>query len=200
MTLQVTLGLNTETLTALNELTAAIRGLSSGTSAPAATSTKTSTTAPKDEGGDGPIYWGNNAKGTFGEVATQAAYDALKKKDAKLVKLTPAQFKKKTDEKAAAEAAAAAGGGDEEPLTLEQLVEAFSEYLPASGLDDKTKKSRRAQVLQIAARFGAEKASEVPEEHRRLAVNLVQRLSAGQDVDIEDDEFQELEESEDSGI
>lgn len=200
MTLQVTLGLNTETLTALNELTAAIRGLSGGTSAPAAaTSTKTSTTAPKDEGGEGPIYWGNNTKGTFGEVATQAAYDALKKKDAKLVKLTPAQFKKNTDEKSAAEAAAA-GGGDEEPLTLEQLVEAFSEYLPASGLDDKTKKSRRAQVLQIAARFGAEKASEVPEEHRRLAVNLVQRLSAGQDVDIEDDEFQELEESEDSGI
>lgn len=199
MTLQVTLGLNSETLAALNDLTAAIRGISGGAAPAATTSTTAKNTAPKDEAGDGPIYWGNNVKGTFGEVANQAAYDALKKKDAKLVKLTPAQFKKKTDEKAAADAAAA-GGNDDEILSLEDLIEAFSVYLPATGLDDKTKKARRAQVVQIANRFDAAKASEIPEEHRRLAVNLVQRLAAGQDVDIDDAEFEELEEGEDSGI
>lgn len=199
MTLQVTLGLNSETLLALTELTAAIRGLSGGVNAPAATTGKPSATntAPETGGGD-PIYWGNNAKGTFGEVATQAEYDALKKKDAKLVKLTPAQFKKKTDEKAAADAAAAGGSDDEEAPSEEDLIAAFSEYLPAEGLDEATKKERRAIVKQIAARFGASKASVIPEKDRKLAINLVQRINDGQEVDIDDAEFEEFEA--DSGI
>lgn len=196
MTLQVTIGFNPETLSAIGDLAAAIRGAIGGAapvSAPAAAVVDKS----NDKGGDAvTIYWGNHAKATYGVVESQEAYDALKKKDSKLVKLTKAQYDKKLAEIEAAKKPAAGGDAPSE----EDLIEAFSTYLPAEGLEEADKKARRLIVKAIAKRFDAVKASEIPEEHRALAINLVQRVNAGQDIDVEDAEFEEFEADEDNGI
>lgn len=203
MTLQVTIGFNPETLSAIGDLAAAIRGAIGG-AAPAATGEVKTAGAGKvvskqTDAGDEvvTIYWGNHAKATYGIVDSEEAYAALKKKDAKLVKLTKAQYDKKLAEIEAAKKLAA--GGDDIP-SEEDLIEAFSTYLPAEGLDEDDKKARRLIVKAIAKRFGAAKASEIPEEHRALAINLVQRVNAGQDVDVEDAEFEEFDADEDNGI
>lgn len=201
MTLQVTIGFNPETLSAIGDLAAAIRSAIGGA---APTSPKTSTAVVdkggEDKGGDAvTIYWGNHTKATYGVVESEEAYAALKKKDAKLVKLTKAQYDKKLAEiKKAADEAAAAGGGD--LPSEDDLIEAFSTYLPAEGLDEATKKERRAVVKAIAARFGQTKASAIAEKDRALAINLVQRIGAGQDIDVDDAEFEEFEAEEDDGI
>lgn len=201
MTLQVTIGFNPETLSAIGDLAAAIRSAIGGA---APTSPKTSTAVVdkggEDKGGDAvTIYWGNHTKATYGVVESEEAYAALKKKDAKLVKLTKAQYDKKLAEiKKAADEAAATGGGD--LPSEDDLIEAFSTYLPAEGLDEATKKERRAIVKAIATRFGATKASAIGEKDRALAINLVQRVNAGQDIDVDDAEFEEFEAEEDDGI
>lgn len=200
MTLQVTIGFNPETLSAIADLSAAIRGAIGGA---APVTHVTSTTAPAgktddDKGGEAvTIYWGNHAKAAYGVVDSQEAYDALKKKDSKLVKLTKAQYDKKLAEIAAAKKAEEAGG---DAPSEEDLIEAFSTYLPAEGLEEAEKKARRLIVKAIAKRFDAAKASEIPEKHRALAINLVQRVNAGQDIDVEDAEFEEFEADEDDGI
>lgn len=199
MTLQVTIGFNPETLSAIGDLAAAIRGAIGG-AAPAATPAAV-TNNVADKGGEAvTIYWGNHAKAAYGIVESQEAYDALKKKDAKLVKLTKAQYDKKL-----AEIEAAKGGDDEsgdegEAPSEYDLIEAFSTYLPAEGLDEDEKKSRRLIVKAIAKRFGAAKASEIAEEHRALAINLVQRVDAGQDIDVTKAKFEKFEADEDDGI
>ncbi|MBO6279746.1 MAG: hypothetical protein J6N20_20350 [Pseudomonas sp.] len=204
MTLQVTIGFNPETLSAIADLAASIRGAIGGAAPaakPAGAATTTSTTSTEDKGGEAvTIYWGNHAKATYGIVESDEAYNALRKKDAKLVKLTKAQYDKKLAEiaKAAEEAKKPAAGGY--IPSEEDLIEAFSTYLPAEGLEEAEKKARRLIVKAIAKRFEAAKASEIPEEHRALAINLVQRVNAGQDIDVEDAEFEEFEADEDDGI
>lgn len=213
MNMQVTIGFNPEALSAISELTAAIRSLSGGVvnttvntvTKPAA---KTADAKPADDksGDDNAeavvIWWGNNTAGTFGTVDSEEAFKALKKKDAKVVKLTEAQFEKKTAEAAkAAKAAASKPAADAADLPSEDdLIEAFSTYLPAEGLDEATKKERRAFVKAVAARFGVAKASLIGEDDRALAINLVQRKAAGQDIDPEDAEFEEFDAEEDDGI
>lgn len=200
MTLQVTIGFNPETLSAIADLSAAIRSAIGGaapvaTPKPSASSTKTD----EDKGGEAvTIYWGNHAKAAYGIVDSEEAYAALKKKDSKLVKLTKAQYDKKLAEIEAANKKPAAEEGD---IPSEgDLIEAFSTYLPAEGLEEAEKKARRLIVKAIAKRFDAAKASEIPEKHRALAINLVQRVNAGQDIDVEDAEFEEFEAEEDDGI
>lgn len=211
MNMQVTIGFNPEALSAISELTAAIRGLSGGVStAPAAAAGKTekAITKPADDksGEDNAeavvIWWGNNTAGTFGTVDSEDAFKALKKKDAKVVKLTEAQFTKKTAEAAAAAKVAASkpAATDAELPSEDDLIEAFSTYLPAEGLDEATKKERRAFVKAVAARFGVAKASLIGEDDRALAINLVLRKNAGQDIDPEDAEFEEFDADEDDGI
>lgn len=214
MNMQVTIGFNPEALSAISELTAAIRGLSGGVAAPktaaastAAVKTGAGDTVVETEGGEGEatvvtIWWGNNITGTFGIVDSEEALKALKKKDPKVVKLSETQYKKKV-----AEAAAAAKAAKEKPAATdaelpseEDLVEVFSTYLPATGLDEETKKERRAFVKAVAARFGVAKASLIGEDDRALAINLVQRKAAGQDIDPEDAEFEEFDADEDDGI
>lgn len=211
MNMQVTIGFNPEALSAISELTAAIRGLSGGVAAPKTAAA--STAAVKTGAGDTvvetegeatvvTIWWGNNITGTFGIVDSEEALKALKKKDPKVVKLSETQYKKKV-----AEAAAAAKAAREKPAATDaelpsedDLIEAFSTYLPAEGLDEATKKERRAFVKAVAARFGVAKASLIGEDDRALAINLVQRKAAGQDIDPEDAEFEEFDAEEDDGI
>ncbi|MDX0622850.1 hypothetical protein GOD54_23410 [Sinorhizobium medicae] len=203
MTMQVTIGLNAETLSAISDLAAAIRSISGVASTAPATSTKTAAAANAKAGAgdkvveketDGgaevvTIYWGNHTAKTYGIVDSEDAYKALKKKDAKIVKLTQAQYDKKQAE--IAEAAKAAGGDDDEDApSLQDVIDAFSKYLPAD-LDEELKVERRTFVKALAGRFDVKKASDIPEEHRKLAINLVLRKLAGQDIDPEVDEFDE---------
>lgn len=193
MSLQVTIGFNPEALSAIAELTAAIRGISGGaasTSAPAATPAKTTKTKeePKETG---PITWANHTKGTHGEVADEAAFAALKKKDAKIVKTTAAQHAALV-----AKAEEAAADDDDDIPSEEDVLNAFGGYLPTD-LDKAERAIRVKFVKPLLDRFGAAKASQLAPEHRKLAINLVLRKAAGQDVDPEVDEYEEFEAEED---
>jgi hypothetical protein len=203
MTLQVTIGFNPETLSAIGDLAAAIRGAIGGAAPvakPSTTVVANNAAVTDDKGGEAvTIYWGNHTKAVYGVVDSEEAYAALKKKDAKLVKLTKAQYDKKLAEIAAAAKALEDAAGADIP-SEEDLIEAFSTYLPAEGLEEAEKKERRAIVKAIATRFGATKASAIGEKDRALAINLVQRVNAGQDIDVTDAEFEEFEAEEDDGI
>lgn len=214
MSLNVTIGLNEETLAALNSLTAAIVGIQGGVSAPAAaasvadtsktaakTATKpaaTKTKAQEPEVDEEPaepvtIYWFSSATNTTGKVDSEEAYKALKKKDPKTVKYTEEKYKAKLAELEAAAAEEEEEADEEEAPTEQDIIAAFGAYLPAD-LSEEEKAERRPFVKAILDRFGAKKATALPEKHRRLAINLVQRKMAGEDVDAENDEFQAIDE------
>lgn len=206
--INITLGLNTETLAAVNGLTAAISGLHGGTISAPAGATANVQAAGKGEvkdtntGGDAgnesanvTIYWFSSATDTVGTVDSEDAFKALKKKDPKVVKFTETKYKAKLAE---IEAAKNAGGSDDDEVITEQdLIDAFGAYLDPN-LDEDEKAERRKFVTPIVKRFGAKKASAIPEEHRKLALNLLARKEAGEEVDPENDEFQEIDE--DAGL
>lgn len=222
MSFNVTIGLNDETLTALNALTAAIKALGAGavSAAPSAAviessaketsaalakaeekpAAKATTKAKVEEEAEEEavtIYWFSSASNTVGIVDSEEAFKALKKKDPKTVKYTEAKYKSKLAElEAAAEEAEEEEAAEEDDApapTEKDIIAVFGAYLPAD-LDDDEKAERRPFVKAILDRFGAKKATALPEEHRRLAINLVQRKMAGEDVDVENDEFQEVDE------
>lgn len=199
MSLQVTIGFNPEALSAIADLTAAIRGISGGTTvntAPATTTKPAATkTTPKPEEKEaGPVTWANHTKGTHGEVADEAAFAALKKKDAKIVKTTAAQHAALV-----AKAEEAASEEEEEEVPSEEdVLNAFGGYLPTDL--DKAERAERAKFVKpLLARFGADKASKLAPEHRKLAINLVLRKAAGQDIDPETDDYEEFE-AEEEGL
>lgn len=199
-TLAITIGFNPETLTAINTLSAAIAS-ASGAAAPAAAantasanrasaSSKSQDKPGVDEAGD-IIYWGNHEKKVYGTVDSEDAFKALKKKDPKIVKLTQTQYDKKQGELAAA--AAEKDPDEEREVPTEQdLIDAFGSFLNPD-LDEDEKTERRAFVKPLVARFKAKKASEIPEEHRALALNLLARHVAGQDIDPKTAEFEEFD-------
>jgi flagellum-specific peptidoglycan hydrolase FlgJ len=76
--------------------------------------------------------------------------------------------------------------------TLEDLVAAFTKYLPKE-LDAAERKERHAFVKPMLARFGAAKVTEMKPEFFALAINLVERKMAGEDVDPETADFAEAE-------
>lgn len=189
MTLSVLIGFNPEALAAIAELTSAIRSI--GGSAPStktATTTSAAPTTPKD---DAPvsIKWVDNSRNECGIAEDETEYKALKKASPKVVKATDATYEKMLATKAAADAA----NNDEGDIpTEEDVLAAFGGYLPKD-LDKAERTIRVAFVKPLLARFGADKASNLPEEHRALAINLVLRKAAGQDIDPETDEFEEFE-------
>lgn len=198
---------------AILELAAAIRGAGSVSSAAltaaGAAVNKTETKAdPKpvdkkeedskeEEQAAVKVYWAQNIKGTFGVVDSEAEYLALKKKDAKVVKLTEAGYEKKVKAAAEAEAAAAddkkGSGAKTTKLTKKDVAEAFGLFLPKD-LEEEERDERRAFAQEILARFGGERLTEMPEEHFALAINMVKRKLAGQEFDVADAEFEEIEE------
>lgn len=206
MSLNVLIGFNPEALLAISELTAAIRSIGGGASTtPAVTTTTAKTTAAKttaakttvddnadDDNADTTVKWVDNKAKTFGTVADEAAFKALKKKSPNAVKATDAQYDKMVALKAEEEQ-------DDDVVipSLDDVMDAFGGYLP-SDLDKAERAERAKFVKPLLARFGAGKASELPEEHRALAINLVLRKAAGQDIDPETDEFEEFEAEEES--
>lgn len=206
----IIIGLSPDTIAVLSDLASAIRSISGATIKGPVTSgnadagikadasaVKADQAKAEDKKEDAVIYWFSSASGKFGEVVGEEAFAALKKKDAKTVKWTQDKYdkavKKAADEAAAAKAAAENADDDgEEAPSLQDVIDAFGAYLP-SDLDKAERAVRAGFVKPLLARFGAGKASELPEEHRRLAINLVQRKAAGQDIDPESDEFEEFD-------
>lgn len=206
-TFTLTLNLGEPTIAAINGLSASIAALAGG----AAVQSKPAASAANGKPGDTgkgkdtqsgadaddksasvTIYWFSSASNTVGTVDSEDAFKALKKKDAKVVKFTKEKYEAKLAELAKAKAAEEASDDDDVP-TEQDLIDAFGSYLDPD-LDEDEKNERRAFVGPIVKRFGAKKASAIPEEHRKLALNLLARKIAGEEVDPENDEFQEVDE------
>lgn len=218
MNLQVTIALNAEALSAVQDLAAAIRsvGGAAQSAAPAAKALSTAAAEIKEpEADEGPFFWADESTGFFGEVPTLAAYNKLKKKDAGVYripanvhaeKVEALRLKNETEaaEKKAAAAAAKkpaaekkpAAKSDDDAPSIDDLIAVFSAYLPKD-LDAAERKVRHAFVKPMLERFGAAKASEIADEHRALAINLVQRKMAGEDIDPTDAEFEAIDADED---
>lgn len=154
----------------------------------------------------GPFLWANHKTGEFGKVSTKAAYDKLKAKDADVVRVTESQFKKLSAEakKRAAEERAAKkttkqGKSKEADAGVPdkaELIEVFSEFLPKD-LDKETRIERREFVTTILQRFGATKVSNLDDSHWALAIELVQRKLAGEDIDPSEADFDQFDEDSD---
>lgn len=212
MNLEVTIKLDSEALSAINNLSAAIRSVGSVPTTINTVAVSSSSSESEETGG--PIYWADNSNGKFGVVDTEAAYAALKKKAKGVYKITADIHQKKVEE---AEANAQtevkntetkktetkktetkkvekkSEPADEDDLTIEDVVAVFSEYL-SKDLDAAERKERAGFVKPMLQRFGAGKASELAEEHFALAINLVKRKMSGEDIDPETAEFEEIEE------
>lgn len=159
----------------------------------------------------GPIFWADNSTGYFGKVDSEAEYEAKKVENDGVYKITESIYKEKTAElkaKNAAEAkakkeAAAASSSKKESAegkaekstathpTIEQLVEVFASYLPKD-LDAAERAQRAKFVKPLLERFGASRAKEILPEHRALAMNLVERKMAGEDIDPTSADFAEV--------
>lgn len=206
MNLEVTIKLDSEALSAINNLSAAIRSVGSVPTTISTTSVASSSSSDPEE--IGPVYWADNSNGKFGVVDTEAEYAKLKKKDKGVYKITsdiyeqkvaeaveakakPAEAAKKTEAAKKVEKKPEPAGDDD--LTIEDVVAVFTEYLPKD-LDATERKARAGFVKPMLERFGAAKASELAEEHFALAINLVKRKMAGEDIDPKTAEFEEIEE------
>lgn len=171
------------------------------------TQTGQSAAAGDQTADEGPILWGNHSSGEFGEVATKADYDALKRTDSGVVRLTEAQYKdmqakakakaeaakaeadkKAKAEKAKAEKKKAAKTEQADGPTKEDLIAVFTEFLPKD-LEADERTERRSFVTALLTRFGARKITETKEEHWPLILNLVTRRMAGEDIDPETGDF-----------
>lgn len=218
MNLQVTIALNAEALSAIHSLTEAIRSIGGVQAvAPVTSGAAVAETAEQEQG---PIYWACNETGQFGKVDDETAYKAVKKNTAGAYKIPESIYNEKVAElrqkndaeaqakkeaaaakkaekeaaaskKAAKEAATAENAQASAVPSEEDLIAAFQAYLPKD-LSKEERAERHAFVKPLLQRFGVSKATELPEEHRALAINLVQRKAAGEDVDPETAEFAEV--------
>ncbi|WP_312388145.1 hypothetical protein [Stutzerimonas nitrititolerans] len=218
--MQVTLDISDKFAAAINGLSEAIRFASGATTA-AAQEVGKSAAAVTDAGKtaeskaeSGPIFWADNSTGYFGKVATEAEYAAKKAEadgvykitetiynekqaalkgknaaDAKAKKAADAKAKKEADTKKGAESTTEKKGAEHPPV--EALVEVFARYLPKD-LDKETRAERAKFVKPLLERFGAARASELLPEHRALAMNLVERKMAGEDIDPTSADFAEV--------
>ena len=221
MNLQLTIALNAEALSAVQDLAAAIRSVGGVGAIGNQTSIKVSGSAgtavadtKEPENDEGPFFWADESTGFFGEVPTLAAYNKLKKKDAGVYripanvhaeKVEALRLKNETEaaEKKAAAAAKKAAAekkpaakSDADIPSFDDLIATFSAYLPKD-LDAAERKVRHAFVKPMLERFGVEKAGQIGDEHRALAINLVQRKMAGEDIDPTDAEFEAIDADED---
>lgn len=213
MSFNVTIGLNAETLSALNDLTAAIKGISAAGSITAPETVVSNTAADTPAKAEKPatkakakaaekeeaaepvtIYWYSSASGEVGIVESEAEFKALKKADAKTVKITEDKYQALLAKQGEAEEEQEEETVEEDDAPIptdKDIIRVFGEYLPKDL--DKAERAKRAPFVKaILDRFGAPRATELPEEHRRLAINLVERKLAGEDVDPKKDGYQEV--------
>ncbi|MCQ4311712.1 hypothetical protein NAV33_07360 [Pseudomonas stutzeri] len=165
-----------------------------------------STSKSESKAATGPIFWADNSTGFFGKVDSEAEYAAKKAEADGVYKTTESIYEEKlaalkakdaADAKAEKEAKAAEKKPTESKKTatehpsLEELVAVFASYLPKD-LPKEERAERHAFVKPLLQRFGAAKATELLPEHRALAMNLVERKIAGEDIDPESGEFAEI--------
>jgi len=211
MNFNVEIGFNSTALTAISELTQAIRALAPAqivvekpvVKAAETTKPKVEQQEPETPEAAEPetIYWFDSAADEVGTVEGEDAFKALKKKRAKLVKFTKSKYDAKVAELEAKAAAAQEEQEepetDDEPPSVDDVIEVFSSYLPTT-LDKAERDERVAFVKPLLERFGAKKATELAEQHRKLAINLVKRKMAGEDIDPTSSKFAEVCEEEES--
>lgn len=150
----------------------------------------------------GPFYWKDADTNYFGKESTKKALDKMLKEKASIVQIEEAEYSKLESELRERNAAAAAKEKESKTIfsesaklpeaTVEEVIAAFTKYLPKD-LDADERKARHAFVKPLLQRFGADKATNLKPEHRALAIQLVERKMAGEDIDPEGTEF--LEES-----
>lgn len=137
----------------------------------------------------------------------QAKVDALREKNAAAAKAkadkeqaaADAKAKKAADAadakaKKAAEAekpAAETGAAEPSPVTKDEMLAAVRGYLSPDITDKAERDLRTRFVKALLARFGASKASELSDEFYALTKNLIERKSAGEDIDPERADFAE---------
>lgn len=210
MNITLNIAVNEETLSAINTLAEAIRTVNgsavtgtpdAGSKTAPAKETKAvskpaaSKPAAKTSADKGPFYWANYTTNEHGEAANKAAYDKLKAADDDVVRITKAKFDEL--EAAAAEEAEEAeapketksakgkAAAKDEPaeVTKADLIETFTGFLPKD-LDAESRAERREFVSTMLQRFGADKVSNLLEEHWATAIDLVNRKLAGEDIDL----------------
>lgn len=150
----------------------------------------------------GPFYWKDADTNYFGKESTKKALDKMLKEKSSIVQIEEAEYAKLESELRERNAAAAAKEKESKTIfsesaklpeaTVEEVIAAFTKYLPKD-LDADERKARHAFVKPLLQRFGADKATNLKPEHRALAIQLVERKMAGEDIDPEGTEF--LEES-----
>ena len=139
----------------------------------------------------------------------RAKVDALREKNAAAAKAkadkeqaaADAKAKKTTDAadtkaKKAAEAeaekpAAETGAAELSPVTKDEMLAAVRGYLSPEITDKAERDLRTRFVKALLARFGASKASELSEEFYALTKHLIERKTAGEDIDPERADFAE---------
>lgn len=184
---------------AINNLADALRGIGQ---VPLALPAKETVVTKTEKEPTGPFYWKDADTNYFGKESTKKALDKMLKEKSSIVQIEEAEYAKLESELRERNAAAAAKEKESKTIfsesaklpeaTVEEVIAAFTKYLPKD-LDADERKARHAFVKPLLQRFGADKATNLKPEHRALAIQLVERKMAGEDIDPEGTEF--LEES-----
>lgn len=207
MNITLNIKLDEASLTAIGNLIRPLTGVLAAEDTAVVEPAQSEKTTSADQG---PFLWANHQTGEFGKVNSKAAYDKLKAKDSDVVRVTEAQYKKlvadakkdaeeEKEEKAPAKAkketkkATKKKAADTDVPDKAELIEVFSEFLPKD-LDKKTRIERREFVSGILQRCGASKVSELKDDYWAMAIELVQRKLAGEDVDPNRADFDLIEE------
>ena len=165
---------------------------------------------------EGPVFWADNSTGDFGKVDDEAAYAARKAKSPNAFKITEAMYEERlaalrekneaaAQEAKAAKAAAKAAAAAEKAakaaqaeakaapaaeVSKEDVLEAYRAFLPTD-LPADEKNERKAFVKAIVDRFGVKLIRDLSPDHYALALSLVQRKLAGEDIDPASSSFAE---------
>lgn len=159
-------------------------------------------TVKKDPEPTGPFYWEDTATEYFGkednikalnkQLATkdtikQISEDrynelkaALQERNAKAA----AKQKEEAEAKPNKDKTVSELAGELPEASVEDVIACFTKYLPKE-LDADERKARHAFVKPLLQRFGADKATNLAPQFRALAINLVERKMAGEDIDPE---------------
>lgn len=188
---------------AINNLADALRGVGqvplkfhTGVEAPAVVTTeavaasvekavKKVVDGPKKEEPTGPFYWKDAETNFFGKESTKKALDKMLGEKKSIVVIEEAEYKTLEAELRERNAKAAEKMATEkavEPPTVEDVIAAFTKYLPKD-LDAEERKARHDFLKPLLQRFGVEKATMLRPEHRAEAIALVERKMAGADID-----------------
>ena len=184
---------------AINNLADALRGIGQ---VPLALPVKEAVVTKPEKEPTGPFYWKDADTNYFGKESTKKALDKMLKEKSSIVQIEEVEYAKLESELRERNAAAAAKEKESKTIfsesaklpeaTVEDVIAAFTKYLPKD-LDADERKARHAFVKPLLQRFGADKATNLKPEHRALAIQLVERKMAGENIDPEGTEF--LEES-----